>query len=245
MGKKLKYNEERAEGVPCFNIHCNGDGFDKNYEQNCRLSINDGPFLPLCSQYFPEGGGAGPITRLKNFFLVILLAVLVSVVIWLFISYQVAANTPQQLPVTVMSDNPLPAENQIIVKDAEEKQVEEKQVERDRETEQRREKPSVSRAGTAVDFIATAYTQRVEEGTADGITATGTRVKPGVVAVDRSVIPLGSRLYIESDFPGVSGYYRAEDVGGSIKGQRLDIYMTDLGRAMDFGKRPVRVHVLQ
>src|SRR4051794_32997026 len=43
----------------------------------------------------------------------------------------------------------------------------------------------------------TAYSASLEEGTAWGITRVGTRVRPGVVAVDPAVIPLGSRLRIE------------------------------------------------
>lgn len=92
---------------------------------------------------------------------------------------------------------------------------------------------------------ATAYTQRPEEGTADGITFTGTHVRPGVVAVDPEVIPLGSWVYIESDYPHVSGYYHAEDIGGAIKGKRVDIFMRDLSRAFEFGRREVRVVVIE
>jgi len=95
--------------------------------------------------------------------------------------------------------------------------------------------------GTKLIMEATAYTMRPEEGTADGITYTGTSVKPGVVAVDPNIIPLGSWLYIQSDFPYITGYYRAEDTGKAIRGNRVDIYIPEISRAMDFGRRKVEV----
>jgi len=52
-----------------------------------------------------------------------------------------------------------------------------------------------------------------------GITATGTRAHFGTVAVDPRVIPLGTRMYI----PGY-GYGTAEDTGGSIKGNIIDLF---------------------
>ena len=71
----------------------------------------------------------------------------------------------------------------------------------------------------AVDeFEVTAYT--LAEGNGDGYTATMTIPEVGrTIAVDPRVIPLGSRVLI----PG-RGMYHAEDVGGAIKGNRLDIY---------------------
>lgn len=98
---------------------------------------------------------------------------------------------------------------------------------------------------TTLVMEATAYTQRPAEGTADSITYTGTCIKPGVVAVDPAIIPLGSWLYIQSDYPYINGYYRAEDTGGAIRGARIDIFIPDLKRAVDFGRRKVKVRVLE
>ena len=55
-----------------------------------------------------------------------------------------------------------------------------------------------------------------------GLTASGMRLKGGekIVAADRRVLPMGTWIYIE----GV-GYYMVADVGGAIKGNRLDIFM--------------------
>lgn len=50
-----------------------------------------------------------------------------------------------------------------------------------------------------------------------GITATGAEARPGVVAVDHKVIPLHSDVYINGE------WYKAEDTGGAIKGNRVDI----------------------
>ena len=71
----------------------------------------------------------------------------------------------------------------------------------------------------------------------------GTTVRPGVVAVDPKVIPLGSRVYIE--YPDGTGQYAvAEDTGGAIKGNRIDIAMHSVDKAYDFGIKNVKVHVL-
>ena len=89
-------------------------------------------------------------------------------------------------------------------------------------------------------MIATAYSRSEEEGTADGITASGTIVRPGVVAVDPSVIPLGTKIIIEG-----MGTYVAEDTGGAIKGNRLDIYYESRKEAFEFGVQSVNVFVLE
>lgn len=70
-------------------------------------------------------------------------------------------------------------------------------------------------------------------------TATGVRARRGIVAVDPKVIPLGTRLYI----PGY-GYAVAADTGGSIKGYRIDLCFDSLSEALSFGRRQVRVQIL-
>lgn len=71
----------------------------------------------------------------------------------------------------------------------------------------------------------------------------GTTVRPGVVAVDPNVIPLGSRLYIE--YPDGTGHYAvAEDTGGAIKGNRIDVALNSVGQAYDFGIKNAKVYVL-
>lgn len=78
-----------------------------------------------------------------------------------------------------------------------------------------------------------------------GMTASGTRVRPGVVAVDPAVIPLGTKLYIEStDGTPHYGYASAEDRGGAIKGNKIDLFFETAQEVRKFGRRTVKVYVL-
>ncbi len=76
-----------------------------------------------------------------------------------------------------------------------------------------------------------------------GVTATGINLKanPGmkVVAVDPSVIPLGSRVWVEG-----YGYAVAGDTGGAINGNRIDLYVSSKGEALNYGSRSVKVKIL-
>lgn len=78
-----------------------------------------------------------------------------------------------------------------------------------------------------------------------GITATGTVAKRNSssyssVAVDPRVIPLGTRLYIEG-----YGYAVAEDTGGAIKGNRVDLYFNSNSEANNWGVKWVNVYVVK
>ena len=78
-----------------------------------------------------------------------------------------------------------------------------------------------------------------------GITASGARAKYGTVAVDPRVIPLGTRMYIESaDGSFVYGYCVAADTGGAINGNRVDLFFPSYNECMQFGKRSVKVYIL-
>jgi 3D (Asp-Asp-Asp) domain-containing protein len=88
-------------------------------------------------------------------------------------------------------------------------------------------------------FKLTAYSGP-QRGGARAITATGTCARAGrTVAVDPTVIPLGSRVYIE----GV-GERIAEDIGGGIKGHHIDLYLPTVTKARVFGVQRGTVHVL-
>ena len=101
---------------------------------------------------------------------------------------------------------------------------------------------SPARQGRQLYARLTAYSASVEEGTAWGITRSGTRVRSGVVAVDPGVIPLGSRVRIA----GLPGIYRAEDTGGGIRGAHLDVYIPTRAAALQFGyRKSVLVEVLE
>lgn len=76
-------------------------------------------------------------------------------------------------------------------------------------------------------------------------TALGAVPTVGTVAVDPKVIPLGTKLYITStDGSYVYGYCFAGDTGGSIKGNRVDLFMGSRREALNFGSRQVNVYVL-
>ena len=80
-------------------------------------------------------------------------------------------------------------------------------------------------------FQSTAYT-------GGGTTATGTRARVGEIAVDPSVIPLGTTVYVEGFGP-----LRAEDTGGAIKGHIIDIYMSSYSACRRWGRRSVTVYL--
>lgn len=78
-----------------------------------------------------------------------------------------------------------------------------------------------------------------------GLTASGTPARHGAVAVDPSVIPLGTELYIQStdDWPSY-GKAIAEDTGGAIKGNKLDVFYDSYDTVMNFGRRQTVVYIL-
>ena len=74
---------------------------------------------------------------------------------------------------------------------------------------------------------------------ADGITCNGKRAGYGIIAVDPKVIPLGTKLHV----PGY-GYGVAADVGGAIKGNRLDLGYNSRQAAFRWGKKRVKVSIV-
>ena len=108
-------------------------------------------------------------------------------------------------------------------------------------------------ARKAIKMVATAYeagprsTGKRPGDKGYGITASGARAKRGTVAVDPRVIPLGTKLYIKSLTPGVPdyGFAIAQDTGGAIKGNKIDLFMNTVWECMQFGRRPVMVYILK
>ncbi|WP_373899241.1 3D domain-containing protein [Haloimpatiens sp. FM7315] len=103
----------------------------------------------------------------------------------------------------------------------------------------------------ALKVKATAYTASVSctgKGVGDpgfGITATGTKARRNVngystIAVDPRVIPLGTKVYVEG-----YGLAIAEDTGGAIKGNKIDIYVNSESQAVTWGVRWVNLYVLK
>lgn len=93
----------------------------------------------------------------------------------------------------------------------------------------------------AKSMTATAYT--AGHGGADYTTATGTFVKMGTVAVDKNVIPLGTRMYIVADDGSVVyGMAVAEDTG--VRGNKVDLYYDTYDQCINFGRRSCTVYIL-
>ena len=90
------------------------------------------------------------------------------------------------------------------------------------------------------EFMLTAYCPCMKCcGKTDGITATGTTATEGrTIAVDPALIPYGSTVTIYYE-DGTVHTYTAEDCGGGIKGNRLDIYFDDHQAALQFGVQSV------
>jgi len=94
-----------------------------------------------------------------------------------------------------------------------------------------------TRYNRVIAMTATAYTA-YDEGNSN-TTYRGNILRKGLVAVDPTVIPLGTRLYISG-----YGYAIADDIGGSIKGNRIDLAFSNRDEAIQFGIRKVTVYIL-
>lgn len=88
---------------------------------------------------------------------------------------------------------------------------------------------------------ATAYTASCEG--CSGITATGINLKENpnkkVISVDPSVIPLGSKVYVEGYGEAIAG-----DTGGAIKGKKIDVFIPSKQDAIHFGVKQLKVTIL-
>ncbi|NRD80410.1 LysM peptidoglycan-binding domain-containing protein [Bacillus sp. BRMEA1] len=88
---------------------------------------------------------------------------------------------------------------------------------------------------------ATAYTASCEG--CSGITKIGIDIKSNpdtkVIAVDPSIIPLGSKVYVEGYGEAIAG-----DTGGAIKGNRIDVFIPSEHDALDWGRKQVKVKIL-
>ena len=96
---------------------------------------------------------------------------------------------------------------------------------------------TINLAKAAISMVATAYTANCYG--CSGLTVSGQHAGHGIVAVDPSVIPLGSHLYIPGYGSAIAG-----DTGGSIHGNRVDLGFNSDADAMQFGRRAVTVYVL-
>ncbi|MEH7453471.1 LysM peptidoglycan-binding domain-containing protein [Gottfriedia acidiceleris] len=92
-----------------------------------------------------------------------------------------------------------------------------------------------------ITMEASAYTASCKGCT--GITATGINLKENpntkVISVDPSVIPLGSKVNVEGYGVAIAG-----DTGGAIKGNRIDVFIPNKQDAINFGRKQVKVTIL-
>lgn len=83
----------------------------------------------------------------------------------------------------------------------------------------------------------TAYTPDVGP---TGMTYSGNYAGKGHAAVDPNVIPIGSVIFVEG-----YGYALADDIGGSIKGNIIDVGVDNLKQAQQWGNRTVKVYLIE
>ena len=88
-------------------------------------------------------------------------------------------------------------------------------------------------------FIATGYSANDPAQGTSNITATGKEIKIGMIAVDTKIIPLGTEVEIKD-----LGIFTAEDTGGKIRGNRIDIYFETREEAKKFGRQIIWVRIL-
>lgn len=94
-----------------------------------------------------------------------------------------------------------------------------------------------------MQVVATGY-NKSNDG-CDDWTATGTLARVGAIAVDPRMIPYGTRMFIVSnDGAYVYGVATAEDCGGSIKGNRVDLYFDSNYECFQFGVRDCTIYIL-
>ncbi|SDQ11392.1 3D domain-containing protein [Virgibacillus salinus] len=96
--------------------------------------------------------------------------------------------------------------------------------------------------GKTISVSATAYTANCDG--CSGVTSTGVDLNANpnakVIAVDPNVIPLGSEVYVEG-----YGYATAADIGGAIKGHKIDVYVKTKDKAYNWGVRSVDVTIVE
>lgn len=103
---------------------------------------------------------------------------------------------------------------------------------------------TLSRGGSGAVSSSRVLSMQATAYTGDGITASGSPTKRdpnsySTIAVDPRVIPIGTRVYVEG-----YGYAIAADIGGAIKGNRIDLFVPSQSEAQNWGIRSVNVYVL-
>lgn len=99
----------------------------------------------------------------------------------------------------------------------------------------------VSASGKEMTVTATAYTAYCQGCSGTTYTGIDLRANPHlkVIAVDPSIIPLGSRVWVEGYGEAIAG-----DIGGAIKGNIIDVFIENQQDALNWGRRTVQIKVL-
>ncbi len=93
-----------------------------------------------------------------------------------------------------------------------------------------------------IEVSATAYTT---EGQDFKITYSGATARYGIIAVDPRVIPLGTEMFVVgTSGMWTYGYCIAGDIGGFIKGNRIDLFYNTENECKNFGRRGAIVYIL-
>lgn len=113
------------------------------------------------------------------------------------------------------------------------------QVSTEEQAEETDQPAAEEQSGEWITVNATAYSTNQPELSDTTYTGINLKENPNVIAVDPSVIPLGSTVYI----PGY-GTFVAGDTGSAIVGNRIDVHMSDLNAAYNFGRQTLEVQIL-
>lgn len=77
-----------------------------------------------------------------------------------------------------------------------------------------------------------------------GKTRTGVRTRNGIIAADPAVLPLGSVVRLSRPSGEALGIFVVMDTGGAVKGRKVDVYLADCAKAKRWGRKPLRVEVI-
>jgi len=99
---------------------------------------------------------------------------------------------------------------------------------------------TASRGGVKFKFKETRVVTATAYCEPGGHTSTGKTPQVGMIAVDPKIIPMHSRVYVEG-----YGFAVAEDVGGAIKGDKIDIYLESEEACMRWGVKTVKIYLLE
>ncbi|HHT7228513.1 TPA: cell wall-binding protein EntB [Bacillus cereus] len=135
---------------------------------------------------------------------------------------------------------------QEIAKAKEEERAQEIAKAKEEERAKEVSKNNIQSAKRELTVVATAYTaDPSENGTYGGrvLTAMGHDLTANpnmrIIAVDPKVIPLGSKVWVEGYGEAIAG-----DTGSAIKGNRIDVLMGSKSKAMNWGRKTVKVKIL-